>query len=371
MGQSEDLKSEVVSLKNTGNITLSIDAMGGDYAPKEIVHGVDIFAQTHPDVKILLHGKEDEVKACLKDCANLKNYEIVHCDDVVTMDDKPSKAMRRKNTSMWSAVAATKSNQAHATVSAGNTGALMAVSNIQLRTMKGVHRPAITASWPNPNGGRSVVLDVGANIDTDPEQLIEFAIMGEAFAKAIYDIKSPSVGLLNVGTEDQKGREDIKEAMHLLREYNNILGMNFVGFVEGTDISLGTSDVVVTDGFSGNIALKSAEGAAKLISQLLKRSLKGDLLSMLGAGLAFNGFNRLKKEMDPANFNGGVFLGLNGLVIKSHGGTSAKGFAQAMEVALKLARSDYNNYIAENLVKLENMHEAMKISASKQNEADK
>lgn len=341
-------------------VTLSIDVMGGDYAPDEIIKGINLFAKTNGDVHFLLHGIENEINKRLAAAPDIKNYTIIHSDEVVGMDAKPSQAMRRKNTSMWGAIESVKKNVAHAAVSAGNTGALMAISNLQLRTLKGVHRPAITASWPNPNGGRSVVLDVGANVDSDPDQLVEFAIMGEAFAKAIYDIKEPSIGLLNVGTEDQKGHEEVREAMRLLREHGETLGLNVYGFVEGNDISMGTTDVVVTDGFTGNIALKSAEGAAKFIAKLLKDSLKADPLSMLGAVIASNGFNRLKKIMDPANFNGGVFLGLNGLVVKSHGGTNAKGFANALEVALKLAKSDYNKFIANNLERLERVRSEVK-----------
>ena len=200
-------------------VTLSIDVMGGDYAPDEIIKGINLFAKTNGDVHFLLHGIENEINKRLAAAPDIKNYTIIHSDEVVGMDAKPSQAMRRKNTSMWGAIDSVKKNVAHAAVSAGNTGALMAISNLQLRTLKGVHRPAITASWPNPNGGRSVVLDVGANVDSDPDQLVEFAIMGEAFAKAIYDIKEPSIGLLNVGTEDQKGHEEVREAMRLLREH--------------------------------------------------------------------------------------------------------------------------------------------------------
>jgi phosphate acyltransferase len=222
---------------------------------------------------------------------------------------------------------------------------------LQLRTIEGLHRPAITASWPTARGS-SVVLDVGANVDSDPDQLVDFAIMGEAFCKALYGIKQPTIGLLNVGSEEAKGHEDIREAMRLLRLYGALLDLDVRGFVEGNDISLGTTDVVVTDGFTGNIALKTAEGAARLVGGFLKEALTSGPFSMAGALLASGGLKKLKERMDPSNFNGGVFLGLNGIVVKSHGGTNPKGFATAMTIASKLAASSYMAEVQSNLARL-------------------
>jgi phosphate acyltransferase len=336
----------------TSGITVSVDAMGGDHAPFAIIGGVDVFAKQNPGVKILLHGDEAALSAMLAQFAAAKSVStIVHAADVVPMDAKPSQAMRKKGTSMWNAVASVKSGEAAAVVSAGNTGALMAVSHLQLRTIEGLHRPAITASWPTARGA-SVVLDVGANVDSDPEQLVDFAIMGEAFCKALYGIHQPTIGLLNVGAEEAKGHEDIREAMRLLRLYGGLLDLDVRGFVEGNDISLGTTDVVVTDGFTGNIALKTAEGAARLVGGFLKEALTSSPLSMMGALLASGGLKSLKERMDPSNFNGGVFLGLNGLVVKSHGGTNAKGFATAMTIASKLAASSYLTEVKANLARL-------------------
>lgn len=339
-------------MSNNNKTVLSIDAMGGDDAPAAIILGADLFAKENPNIGLIIHGKESEVAPILSKCHNLRAAQFIHSEEIVPMDAKPSQAMRRKGTSMWNTIASVKAGEAHAAVSAGNTGALMAVANLQLRTMEGLHRPAIAASWPNPRGTFSVVLDVGANVDSDPEQLVDFAIMGEAFAQALYGIPQPTVGLLNVGSEEVKGHEDIREAMRLLREHGAALGMDVYGFVEGTDISLGTTDVVVTDGFTGNIALKSAEGAAKLFSAILKESLTSDIVSKLGALIAKNGFNKMKARLDPNANNGGVFLGLNGLVIKSHGGTNAEGFASAMKVAVKLATSEYQEIVAANLLRL-------------------
>lgn len=340
------------STNNSTKPILSVDAMGGDFAPKAILEGCNLFKKSNPNVDLILHGEENAIAPIIKDCPFLKDTQIIHFPDTVTMEDKPSQAMRRKTTSMWGAIASLKAGNAHAAVSAGNTGALMAVSNLQLRTIDGIHRPAICGSWPNPRGTFSAVLDIGANVDSDPEQLIDFAILGEAFAKAMYGIERPSVGLLNVGSEEVKGHEDIKEAMRLLREHGSSLGMEVYGFVEGTDISMGTTDVVVTDGFTGNIALKSAEGAAKLFAQVLRESMTSSLITKIGALIAAGGFRKLKEKVDPRASNGGVFLGLNGIVVKSHGGTDAQGFAAALGVAQKLAISDYQESITSNVKRL-------------------
>ncbi len=340
------------SERDCGNTVLSVDAMGGDHAPIAILDGCELFKKANPKTELILNGDEAVLKPLIAARPHLATSKIVHYPDAVTMEDKPSQAMRRKTTSMWGTIASLKSGDAKAAVSAGNTGALMAVSNLQLRTIEGIHRPAICGSWPNPRGTFSAVLDIGANVDTDPEQLIDFAILGEAFAKALYGIERPSIGLLNVGAEEVKGHEDIKEAMRLLREHGSSLGMEVHGFVEGTDISMGTTDVVVTDGFTGNIALKSAEGAAKLFAQVLRESLNSSLFSKIGALIASGGFKKLKERVDPRASNGGVFLGLNGIVVKSHGGTDAKGFAAALGVAQKLAQSDYHATIAANVARL-------------------
>ena len=345
-------------------IILAIDAMGGDHAPKEIIQGCAEFAKLNPDIFLILHGDENIIGNIVKSYPSIANCEIVHASEMIAMDAKPSQAMRRKDTSMWGAIASVKAGTANAAVSAGNTGALMAVANLQLRTLKGIHRPAIAAPWPNPKG-RSVVLDIGANVDSDPDQLVDFAILGEAYAKALFGKERPSIGLLNVGSEEVKGHEDIKEAMRLLREHGASLGMEVYGFVEGTDLSLGTTDVVVTDGFTGNIALKSAEGAAKLFATFLKESLTSSLITKIGALIAKDGFKKLKEKMDPRSFNGGVFLGLNGLVVKSHGSTDALGFASALSVAAKLAASDYQSTIEENVSRLTILREQQtKIMAS-------
>lgn len=342
-------KSEVCM---SGDLTLSVDVMGGDHAPDAIIGGVDLFAKQNPTIKILLHGDEQKIAPLLLTHQSAAAVCTVrHATETIPMDIKPSQAMRKKGTSMWNAIASVKAGEASAIISAGNTGALMAVAHLQLRTMEGLHRPAITASWPTPKGS-CVVLDVGANVDSDPDQLVDFAIMGEAFSKALYGIKQPTIGLLNVGSEDAKGHEDIREAMRLLRLYGAMLDLDVRGFVEGNDISMGSTDVVVTDGFTGNIALKTAEGAARLVGGFLKEALTSGPFSMLGALLASGGLKRLKDRMDPSSLNGGVFLGLNGLVVKSHGGTNPKGFATAMGIASRLASSNYTIEVQANLKRL-------------------
>jgi phosphate acyltransferase len=341
-------------------LTLSVDAMGGDHAPDAIVGGVDLFARANPSIRILLHGDEAKLAPLLASLPAAKAVcTVFHTSETVPMDAKPSQAMRKKGTSMWNSVASVKAGEASAVISAGNTGALMAVAHLQLRTMEGLHRPAITASWPTTKGS-CVVLDVGANVDSDPDQLVDFAIMGEAFAKALYGINQPTIGLLNVGSEEAKGHEDIREAMRLLRLYGALLDLDVRGFVEGNDISMGTTDVVVTDGFTGNIALKTAEGAARLVGGFLKEALTSGPFSMLGALLASAGLKRLKNRMDPSSVNGGVFLGLNGLVVKSHGGTNPKGFATAMGIASRLAASNYTAEVQANLKRLIAAREAEK-----------
>jgi len=263
------------------------------------------------------------------------------------MEDKPSHVLRRgRETSMWRAIEAVKNKDAEVAVSAGNTGALMAMSMVQLGVIEGISRPAIASIWPTLRG-QSVVLDCGANVSATAEQLVDFAVMGEAFAHAILGLDKPSVGLLNVGTEEQKGNDAVKGAAEILRAATAAnFPMAFHGFVEGNDIAEGTVDVVVTDGFTGNIALKTAEGTAKLVGQFLRRSLKRSLLGQIGAFIASGALNTLRRRLDPRAANGGIFLGLGGVVVKSHGGTDAIGFASALDMAIAMAKADINSRIA-------------------------
>jgi len=333
---------------------LSIDAFGGDNAPEIVIQGIEHFL-THGDlseqVEFILHGDENQLAPLFELAPKTSACSTVkHTETFIDMDTKPSQALRRgKGTSMWNTIESVKMGEAVLAVSAGNTGALMAMSKLQLRMKTGVQRPAIAASWPRVDG-MCVVLDVGANIECDAAQLTEFAVLGEAYFRAIYKKEAPTVGLLNVGTEDLKGNAVIKAAHQRLSESE--LDLNYVGYVEGNDIAMGTVDVIVTDGFTGNIALKTAEGTAKLVGKFLSDALQGTPWSKFTSFLNMHALKKMKKRIDPRNSNGGVFLGLNGIVVKSHGGTDAIGFANALEIAVGLAESNFLEQIEETLTRL-------------------
>lgn len=332
-------------------LVISIDGMGGDHAPASVLDGLDLIAQRGGGVRFLLHGPEQQMTELLATRPAARAVTTVrHAEKTIAMDVKPSQAMRQgKDSSMWNALASVEAGEAQVAVSAGNTGALMAIAMIRLRKMEGVHRPALIASWPTAKGF-AAVLDVGANVEADAEQLVEFAIMGEAYQRAVRGVARPRVGLLNVGSEDQKGHEEIRAAGRLIRETG--VDIEFHGFIEGDDISKGTVDVVVTDGFTGNIALKTAEGTARLVAGFLKEALSGSLMSKMGALLAYPALKQLRDRMDPRTVNGAVFVGLNGLVVKSHGGTDGLGFAAAVDVAVRMAGSHFREEVATNLARL-------------------
>jgi glycerol-3-phosphate acyltransferase PlsX len=321
-------------------LTVSIDAMGGDAGPGIVVAALARSVLRHPAVKFILHGDEGELKALFVKRGKLaERVEIRHAAERVRMDEKPSIALRRgRNTSMWHAIDSVKTKEAQVAVSAGNTGALMAMSMFQLGTLEGISRPAIAALWPTKRG-QSVVLDVGANIVVNAEQLVEFAVMGQAFARAILGLERPTVGILNVGSEDVKGNDSVKAAAHILRA-NTALSIEFAGFVEGDDIAEGTVDVVVTDGFTGNVALKTAEGTAKLVGHFLRSALRRSFMGRLGGFIATGALNVLRRKLDPRAANGGIFLGLDGVVVKSHGGTDALGFASALDMAIDMVKAN-------------------------------
>ena len=322
-----------------GELILSIDAMGGDAGPAAILAGVAIARKRHPHLRFLLHGDEAVLKPLLAGHRILANCaEIRHAPDSVRMTERPSQVLRRgRNSSMWHAIGSVGQKEAKVAVSAGNTGALMAISMSRLGVIEGISRPAIAVIWPTMRG-QSIVLDVGANAGCDAEQLVDFAVMGEAFARAAFGIERPTVGLLNIGEEEIKGIEPVKRAAQILRASK--LPIEFYGFVEGDGIGSGLVDVVVTDGFTGNVALKTAEGTAKLISHFLKTAFLRSFFGRIGALLAAGSINFVRKKLDPRSLNGGVFLGLNGVVVKSHGGTDALGFASAIDLAVDMGQSD-------------------------------
>lgn len=325
------------------HVTLSIDAMGSDKGPKQIVKGLAKFLRKEPEARAILHGPSDVLEPLVAKRRIQDQVTIRHAERVVAMGDKPSQVMRNgKGTSMWAAIDAVRSGDAQACVSCGNTGALMAVSMIRLRKAPGVNRPAIACLWPSRSKiGFNVMLDVGADIRADEDDLLTFALMGASYARNGMGIELPRVGLLNVGTEDHKGRAELKVAGDMISAAAENGQFDYVGFVEGGDIPSDRVDVIVTDGFTGNIALKTGEGTASLISELLRDAFRKTLLSRFAAVLALSALNRLRKRIDPRRVNGGVFLGLNGTVVKSHGSADATGVAAALKLAHQLARSRF------------------------------
>jgi phosphate acyltransferase len=332
---------------------ISIDAMGGDHGAPVAVGGLAMALDEWRarNVSFLIHGDTTRIEVELDRAAGLKPLCAVrHTDLVIGSDDKAAQAMRRgKGTSLWNAIDSVRQGEAQAAVSAGNSGALMAISMLILRMAAGLERPAIVARWPSLTGF-TTVLDVGANVECAAQRLIEFAIMGEAFHRAMSGTAKPTIGILNVGSEDQKGHEDVREAHGLLR--SGAYDLDYRGFVEGDDISRGAVDVVVTDGFSGNIALKTAEGTARFIGGEIRAAFRSSPLNMLGAIIARGALDKLRARLDPSAVNGGPLLGLNGIVVKSHGGSDAKGFANAVRVAVDLAQSQYVTDIERDLEKL-------------------
>lgn len=341
-----------------GRLILSIDGMGGDNAPRIVIEGIDIQARRRGNVHYLVHGDPARLQPLLDAHPHAKAVcEIRAAESVIGMDAKPSQALRQgRGSSLWNAIQSVENKEAAAIVSAGSTGALMAISMFRLRTMEGVHRPALVARWPTQKG-MAAVLDVGANVQADAEQLVEFAIMGEAFQRALTGKERPTVGLLNVGSEDQKGHEEIRAAAKLLREAGLDIAVH--GFVEGDDIPKGTADVVVTDGFTGNIALKTAEGMARTIGGYVKDAMMDGVLAKIGALFAYGALARFKNKVNPGNSNGAMFLGLNGLVVKSHGSADGPSYAAALEVAALMANSHYQEEIARNLARFAAAERAM------------
>lgn len=343
------------------NPAIAIDAMGADGGIATVLAGCDAAIRNGLKARLLLTGREGEIREAAEAAqVNLDpaRFTVRHAGDVVTMKDKPSQVMRRgRQTSMWAAVEAVKKGEVVAAVSSGNTGALMAVSMLQLRMIEGVDRPAITALWPNLKGHNGVVLDVGANVEATAEQLVQFAIMGEAYYRALTGKQKPKIGLLNVGAEELKGHELIRTAATTLREADP--EMDFHGFVEGDDLSRGTVDVVVTDGFTGNIALKSAEGTARMIGGWIRGAVTGSLLSKLGAMMMMGSLKSLKEQMNPSRLNGAPLLGLNGLVLKSHGGADADGVASALLMAESLAKHPFQEEIKSTVAKVAGRAEKM------------
>jgi phosphate acyltransferase len=324
--------------------------MGGDNAPRAVIHGAWLALRERKNTRFIFHGRQEQIAPLLDEFPDLKPASTIrHCELVIAMDEKPSQALRKgKGTSsMWMAIQAVKDGEADVAISGGNTGALMAMATFCLRPMKGISRPGIAAIWPTLRSD-IVVLDMGATIGADAKQLVDYAILGSALARCLFDDDSPTVGLLNVGAEEGKGLDYINQAGRILAEASGS-GFTYHGFVEGDDIGKGTVDVVVTEGFVGNVALKTAEGTARQVGSYLRSALKSNLMSRIGALFATSALNALRRKMDPRTVNGGVFMGLNGIVIKSHGGTDEIGYKSALSLSYEMARSRLIDKIGDTM----------------------
>jgi len=332
-------------------IVIAIDAMGGDNGPAVVIDGMVKSAEKNPHIAFVLHGPRSELEPLVakkKALNGLVSYS--DASGVVSMDDKPGAVIRRKDTSMYSAVDSVRAGEAHSAVSCGNTGALMALSTLRLRKLPGVDRTAISIRWPAlSKQGFNVMLDVGADLQADAKNLLQYALMGVSYARYGHALERPRVGLLNIGTEEHKGRLELKEAHALISAFADDAGFEFVGFIEGKDIPQDVADVIVTDGFTGNVAIKTGEGTATVMGSELKKAFQYSILSRIASVLALTSLKRFKKRFDPRRANGGIFLGLNGTVVKSHGGADATGVSAAIKLAFTLANSDFSENVASQM----------------------
>ena len=331
-------------------LKIALDCMGGDRAPQIVIEGADIVASTNRDVRFLFFGDEKKILPIINHCRNLKDrYVMIHTDEEVSADEKPSVALRRyPKSSMRLAIDSVKSGESDVVVSAGNTGALMAISKVVLRPLPSIDRPAIVTSIPNQKKKATVMLDMGANVDCPADVLYQFAVMGHAFARLVLDIENPTIGILNIGSEELKGNDAVKNAAALIKQNHHFKDC-FYGYVEGDDITKGTVDVVVTDGFSGNIVLKAIEGAVKLVAGIVKEGFIDSIWSKIGYLFAGPSISKATKLIDPRMHNGAMLVGLNGVVVKSHGSTDRIGFANAIKVAISLVKNRINERIMEEM----------------------
>ncbi len=341
--------------------TLAIDAMGGDNAPGIVIDGVALAAERHPGARFLVFGDEAKLGPLMARHKRLAAACTVrHAAASIASDMKPTAALRVRGSSMRMAIDAVAGGEASGVVSAGNTGALLALAKIVIKSLPGIDRPAMAAIGPSARGD-IVMLDLGANLQCDVRNLVEFAVMGDVFARTVLGLPAPTIGLLNVGSEELKGDERVRQAADLLRLSH--IGPQFHGFVEGHDIAAGTTDVIVTDGFTGNVALKTGEGALKLVGGLLKQIFGGSLAGKLAYLLARPGLDRMREWLDPRRYNGAVMLGLNGVVVKSHGGTDAEGFAHAVDVAMDMVVHGFNEKIRDGLARIEGLGKPAMLAA--------
>jgi phosphate acyltransferase len=335
----------------SARITIALDVMGGDQAPRMVLRGADKSLKRYPQANFLLFGDETKITPLLAKMPRLMaRAQIEHTSELVTNEAKPSIALRTgRRSSMRLAIDAVADGRADGIVSAGNTGALMAMAKFALKMLPGIDRPAIASFFPTQRG-ESVMLDLGANIECDADNLVQFALMGDAFARSVLGLTQPTIGLLNVGSEDLKGHEAVRAAATQLRAENS--PVKFHGFIEGNDIAAGTVDVIVTDGFTGNVALKTAEGTARLFSEFLRAAFKHSLLARIGYLFAADALKKMRERMDPRRYNGAMLLGLNGIAVKSHGGADALGFANAIGVAVDMKLNGFVDQIRDEIARL-------------------
>lgn len=333
------------------NLVISVDAMGGDNSPRVVIEGLSIAAKKNPDTRFILFGDTARVTPILNQFSNLQKVcEVRHAPEMVHNEDKPSTVIRNRNTSMYMAIDAVRKGEAQAVVSAGNTGALMAISKLVLKTITKIHRPAIVSIMPH-RYGKYIMLDLGANTECNAINLAEFALMGDILARHALGIERPRVALLNIGAEEMKGKEEIRQAAQMIK--NSHMEIDFKGYIEPHEIPNGIADVIVADGFTGNIALKSTEGTARLVVRMLKDAIKGSILAKFGLPFMLGVMLKVKKTMDPRLYNGAMFVGLNGLSVKSHGGTDALGFSVAVSNAANLVRQNFVATIREEIEKVD------------------
>ena len=330
-------------------IKIAVDAMGGDNSPKKIIDGIILNNQTNKNIFYKIFGNKTQIEQYIANKIENNYFEIIHTDNFVKSTDSPLEGAKRgKDTSMWLAIESVKNKETDIIISAGNTGALLVISKLNLKMIENIDKPALSALWPNKKG-MSVVLDLGANIECSSKNLIDFSIMGASLYKSLYPNDDPNVALLNIGSEELKGNETIKETYQLLNEKNSQKGFNFSGYIEGNQLMNGDVNVIIADGFTGNVALKTAEGTAGFITGELKKAMTGNLIGKISSFLNMSNLNKFKKRLDPRLYNGAIFIGLDSPVVKSHGGTDYVGFSNSIDVCYKIVKGDLISKIKENI----------------------
>jgi len=329
-------------------IKIAVDAMGGDGSPKKIIDGIILNNQSNKNTFYKIFGDENQIHELIKGKIDNKFYEVIHTDKVIKSTDSPLEGAKRgKETSMWLAIQSVKEKKADIVISAGNTGALLVVAKLNLKMIENIDKPALSALWPNKKG-MSVVLDLGANIDCSSKNLIDFSIMGAALYTSLYPNDKPNVALLNIGSEELKGNETIKETFQILNEKNSN-NYNFAGYIEGNHLMDGDVNVIVSDGFTGNVALKTAEGTANFISSELKKTMTGNIMGKISSLLNISNLKKFKKRLDPRLYNGAIFIGLDSPVVKSHGGTDYVGFSNSLDVCHRIVKGNLIEKIKHNI----------------------